>query len=146
MIFVCLLFSYRKVLDAHQTEYWLGLLYENYSPKYYWWEAVWIARRLVLALAQSFLRDSGWCDIITSSTLVGSLCIMLLLEPLRFKLENVLEVMVTALLLTTWTSSKTQEESIRWTMLVLNFLLVLLFLLLLGYNPLKNLKKRCFGK
>lgn len=144
LFFGFLLFFNRKNLKNHDTEEWLGLLYENYTHECWWWEMVWLLRRLLLAVAVSWFEESPWKNALISSLLVGSICLSFVFRPFQFPMENIFEVGITAVLLVTWTSSFCEvSEGLRWTIAVVNFLMCICFFLLFAYKPIKGLKKRC---
>jgi hypothetical protein len=144
LLFAFLLWINRHHLQDHDTEAWLGLLYENYSSECWWWELIWIFRRVSLALAVGFFRDTAWANVIISALLVGSICLMLIFEPLKYRAENLLEVGITALLLTTWSAGFAEEnEVVNWIIVVVNVGLMLMFVIFFAYEPVKSVCKKC---
>jgi hypothetical protein len=62
------LMYYRKRLHEHNVELVFGMLYENYKPKLFWWEAVWIGKRIGIAFASKCV---GFCFICVFLTCLG---------------------------------------------------------------------------
>lgn len=151
VFFAVLLYRNRHALHDHETEHWLGLLYENYSHHCWWWEIIWILRRILLALSVSWLEDTPWKNALVSTILVGSMSLMFTFKPFKYSLENTLESAVTALLLVSWTSSFGEEGvvdvGVQWAVVAANALLWLCFIVLFAMEPAKALyrkyKKKC---
>jgi hypothetical protein len=140
-VFAGLLYKNRAQLSEHETEAWLGLLYENYSAKCWWWELVWIARRILLAGAVAWLEESPWKNPAVSSILVGSICLMFHFRPFKFSGENSMELAVTGVLLVTWSANLNEsvDYGVRWTLVAVNCILGFCFLFLFCYQPVRML-------
>ena len=83
-LFAALLYRHRAGIAAHdhQLEHWTGFLYECYRPSVFWFELVWIARRLLLAAAVSLLaRAPSWSAALIQAVLAASLIVQVKLKP-----------------------------------------------------------------
>lgn len=97
LLFGWLLYRYRRVIHSpehEKVEHWLGFLYECYRRKVYWFELVWILRRLLLAASISVLsRYTALSSASVLAILLISVIIQVKAKPFRDSKENTLELL-----------------------------------------------------
>jgi hypothetical protein len=93
-----------------------SFLWENYQPKRYWYEMLWIFRRLLLAVGTSLIReDTAFSPVVIVGTLGFFLVVQFTKSPFLFKMENTFDLMATVTLLITyavnlWSKSYESED------------------------------------
>jgi Leucine-rich repeat (LRR) protein len=95
VLFAVLIWKYHSVPD-HAS----GFLFENYKPKYYWFEMIWMFRRLSLAVVVSIIsHESELAPLLIVSLLGGYAILQFLLKPFKHELENVFDLLATLVIL-----------------------------------------------
>lgn len=144
-LFFYLLFRVRHHLhhDA-RVEFVYGLLYENYRPRRWWWETVWMLRRVLVAFSVALGQSTFF---LTSSTLLGSMVLQHVARPFEKRAENTLELATTAVLLVTWSCAIEKDgagisEWQRVVVAVLNLVWLLVLVALTFAPPLITLLQK----
>jgi hypothetical protein len=110
IVLMSALMYYRKRLHDHNVELVLGMLYENYKHKLFWWEAVWIAKRIGIAFAVGFLGESSWSAVVVSLVLVAVSSMSYFAQPFKHEFENTVELGTTGVLLITYSSALVEDR------------------------------------
>jgi hypothetical protein len=97
---VLLLVNRKAILaGSPAVEQWLGGLYDSYKPRFFWYELIYFARKVLLAIFIALLEGTP-----RSAAIIGLLqiatVIQLLLHPFKGAFQNGLEVL--ALVALTW--------------------------------------------
>lgn len=163
IIFAALLFFNRqRIVDGHtRVLNILGFLYESYRSRYYWFEIVWLVRRVMLAAAIGLLTpDRPLYPVVVSSILMVSLLIQRHVKPFTSKLENFMEQLTICVLLFTLIATNVLEysrdtvtgsveddlmnrayrEIIQWSIFGVNIVALLFFLLGFFWRYVPGLK------
>jgi hypothetical protein len=145
-----LYFNRQRIIDGHtRVLNIIGFLYESYRSRYYWFEIVWLVRRVLLAAAIGLITpDRILYPVVVSSILMISLLIQRHIKPFTSKLENFMEQLTICVLLFTLigthvldnsetVSGNTDEDLanatyraiIQWSIFGVNVIALLFFLL-----------------
>jgi len=163
---VLLVFHWRNHLNDEEPPNWYGFLMENYRRRYFFFEMVWILRRLLISLSVSFIdHRSLFRPFIVVFGLLSVVIIQVKLKPFRLKFENVVDLVASCVILLTFlgaaltqalqgSSSQCADNSLEWfcqglnevalnyTLLALNFCLVAFLLGLFIYQVVLKIKAR----
>jgi hypothetical protein len=109
-LFAWLLYKRRvQIRDEERHIAFMSFLYSDYKPRFYWFELVWMSRRVLLSVAVTLLRPSNPIQsFLVISILSWSLASELHLQPFKDNLENGLEVMVLVTLLFSYAGANTE--------------------------------------
>jgi len=95
LLFSIILFKFvRKDInkDPQLSEPAFRFLHAAYKSKVYWFELLWIARRVLLSLLIAVLAGSIFQRAAIMSVLLGSLVIQLVLNPFKLPVDNFMDV------------------------------------------------------
>ena len=106
LFFMIMLWRYRRAIAAeHQRAHIIGFLYEPYRHQRYWWEMVWISRRLLLVIFINLIPDLNPFQV---TSIVGTLCLFIILQqwhhPYKLEVENVMSLVTAFVELITFIS------------------------------------------
>ena len=134
----------RKKLHDHKVELVFGMLYENYRMEYYWWEIVWILKRLGIAFAIGFFGKTQWSAFLVSLVLVLASSLSFFSRPFKHDFENSIELGTTGVLLVTYTTSllEQREASATWAVFLLSLGWLVFMLGLMLSDSAKQLWRR----
>ena len=102
--------------DDGEEDEWVAFLYEMYVPQVWWFEAVVMGRRVMLAFALAFIPEgSPLAPLVVSTILIGATGTQVVFKPFKTSVVNVLEVtsLVGCLILLRIVSSLEQLEEER---------------------------------
>jgi len=89
-----------------QVEGWLGFLYESYRTDMYWFEMIWIGRRLAVSVAGFVIPSENLLqNRFIMSILVISLTRQWIVWPFQTDLEKIMEGLALGVLIITFGSS-----------------------------------------
>jgi hypothetical protein len=105
LLFCFLLYYARNDIRSHHDERvrdWMGFLYKSFRAHLFYFEVIWLLRRILLVIALTIIPEqSAFSSIAVSMLLLGFLILHCWLKPCRSYVENLLEgISLFALLIT----------------------------------------------
>lgn len=136
-----------------QESHAASFLWENYKSTHYWYELVWIGRRLAIAIVVSIVnQESGFSPAILTLVLVMFAAIHSIAQPFKHHLENLFDFLATGAILVTnsvsiWAVNQENLEGIPsafYFVLALNIVFVVALLAAVAFPGFSSwcLKRR----
>lgn len=121
-----LLFAFITIKFKTKREVWMGFFTKNYETNCWWYEFVWLLRRLTVAIAFVIPSSFTWKLTLISITLLAFLNVQWYLQPFKQKLDNLIDSLGVCLIIVTYSLNYQEtEQSIRSTLMFLNIIFLL---------------------
>lgn len=153
LLFSLLLFSRRKAIreGSEKVEHQMGFLYETYKREVFYFEVIWLVRRVLLSLAIALVpSSSGMRGAVIAFILFASLFVQQKFQPFSSPAVNTFETISTTTMLYSFfvgsqaSESKSDLRPVLQTVLwVLNALVVFMLSVALVAPALQRLLSRC---
>jgi hypothetical protein len=112
-LFALLLFRNRAEIKAgsHSADSRVGFLYESFRREVFWFEMIWIARRVAISVIISFVERSSARTAALSALLLASIFVGRKFHPFTTRIVNNLETLATGLLFYTYIVGEAMRSS-----------------------------------
>ena len=105
-LFGVVLFQNRNNLEDDHVKGRYGFLYAGYKPNYFYYEAIWIFRRILLAIFVAVIpASSPFRSSLVLALLIVSLVAQIYLQPFTERISNILEESSLVIIIVTYVSS-----------------------------------------
>lgn len=137
MIFAFICIRYGR----ENSEQWIGFFLKNYKENYWWYEFIWLLRRLCIALAFIIPPDEIWRVAAISTLLLGFSNLQNYFQPFENKFDNFVDSFGVSLILITYYINYSQnfQANVKSTLLFSNLIFILLLPFIIFFPQLKAL-------
>lgn len=158
LCYAFLLWRNRKRILHGEHIPWLAFLFEDYKTPLFWFELLWMGRRVLISLFVVVIsRSDPFQPFFVVLILSASLAIEMHLRPFKDKMENALEALVLITLLGSYGGSYGSEESqsffaFQWYVAVINSIVLCILLIAIFWPFFSKIRdkarncKRCKRK
>jgi len=140
--FAALLYRYRKQLHAETPiAKAVEFLYEEFRPGMYYYELIWMARRLLLVMGIMLIPpESGWQFAFCSSVMAFSLFLQSICKPFVHRYDNFTEILASLSVFVLYGVSVVDvieyNNNLVSNLFAIYFFIILLWLFFLTFSPI----------
>ena len=147
-----LLWSYRDSVrnDDLMTRTWLGFLYEDYEPRLFWFEIVYLVRPVLIAIIDTLVpSESPVQGVLMFSVLLVTLIIYDIFRPFTSPVENYMNLVSNAVLLLAYSAGNliaadyepgvVSIQLVQWCLFILAMAVIVAFIVAMFAKQLKRL-------